>query len=296
MSQASVSVVIPSYNRTLGTMRAVASALAQGGAATEIVVVDDASTPPLDPASPGFADPRVRLVRLAANQGAASARQAGIDAASGNYVAFLDSDDLWLPGKFAAQLPLLSGPGAGMIAVACGWRERGEARDEATRVPLASSRPIDFASGCWYCPGSTVLIAKSAFARVGPFNPLLRRLEDLEWFLRFALEGGRLAVAPIIGAEIAKGRRASGAHVLAARGELERLFLAGGARLPQPMGRRLAAYLSLESALAHRNDGRLAAMALELAHSFGTCPRLTIPLERWWVAPDLRWEASVEPR
>ena len=99
-----ISVVIPVFNRPLGARRAIASVLAQqdlGAHDLEIVVVDDCSEPPL--ILPG-ADQRVRLLQLAQNAGAAAARNAGIRAARGEFVALLDSDDVWLPGKLAAQL------------------------------------------------------------------------------------------------------------------------------------------------------------------------------------------------
>jgi glycosyltransferase involved in cell wall biosynthesis len=271
-----LSVVIPTFNRPEPTIRAIRSALEQTRPPHEVVVVDDGSSPPFR-SGPFIEDPRVRIVTLPSNRGASAARQAGIDASTGDVIAFLDSDDRWLPEKLAAQTALLRRSGNGLVAIACGWIEEGSRRRQ--RLPIPSSNPEDFASGCWFAPGSTVLIPRAAFAAVGPFDPDLRRLEDLDWFLRFALCGGRLEVAPMIGAVVSIGRRGRGApvdHASALLLERFRTELEPGAL------RRLSAYLHLERAAAARNDGRYAAMAGHLARSFLSRPRIRLPLRRWW--------------
>jgi glycosyltransferase involved in cell wall biosynthesis len=99
-----VSVVIPNFNREAELQRAVESVLAQDYRPLEIIVVDDASTRPislrLDPSHEAL----VRWIRLERNSGGATARNAGIDAAKGEVVAFLDSDDTWVPGKLTRQI------------------------------------------------------------------------------------------------------------------------------------------------------------------------------------------------
>jgi teichuronic acid biosynthesis glycosyltransferase TuaG len=109
-----VSVVMPAYNAA-GTLEAsMRSALAQTHAAVELLVVDDRSTD----ASweliqrQADADPRVVPIRQPRNGGVAAARNAGIEAASGRYVAFLDSDDTWYPDKLEVQLAALRESGA----------------------------------------------------------------------------------------------------------------------------------------------------------------------------------------
>ncbi len=279
----SVTAVIPVFNRPRAAARAVASALAQTRAPDEILLVDDCSQPPLTLADLGTGDPRVRILRLDANRGAAGARQAGVDAARGEVVAFLDSDDVWLPGKLAAQLPLLEGAEA-LTAVACGWDTVPEISGAPERrIPLASADPLDFASGCWFSPGSTVLVPRAAFARVGPLDPALRRLEDLDWFLRFALAGGRLLVAPMAGAVISTGRRGKRGPVEdAARRIRTRIAALGDPAVTPARLRRLEAYLDLERAAAARNEGARAAMLFLMARSFARAPRLQVPLRRWW--------------
>lgn len=279
-----LSVIIPVRDRTPSLRRAVASALAQTPPPDEVLVVDDASTPPVTAAAIGLADPRIRVLRLDVNRGAAGARMAGVSAARGEIVAFLDSDDVFRPGKLAAQLPLLAGA-SDLVAVACGW----EARDEATgqvirRLPIPSADPLDFAGGCWFSPGSTVLLPRRAFAICGPFDPDLRRLEDLDWFLRFALAGGVLRVAPVIGCTIAIGRRARPGPVFEAADRIERKFAESRDPGVTPaLRRRLRAWLHVERAVALRNGGRPARMAAAMLRSLLLVPRRRLHLRRWWV-------------
>ena len=96
-----VSTVIPTYNRAHLLERAVGSALAQMESGDEVIVVDDGSTDRTETVVRGFGD-RVRYVRTA-NGGAGAARNRGVREARNPLVAFLDSDDEWLPGKIALQ-------------------------------------------------------------------------------------------------------------------------------------------------------------------------------------------------
>ncbi|WP_349371494.1 glycosyltransferase family 2 protein [Salinarimonas sp.] len=273
-----VSVVMPVYNRSEGVRRAVRSVLAQTTSPAEIIVVDDGSDPPLTAAQLRDVAQHVRLIRHDENRGAAAARQTGIEAARGDYIAFLDSDDVWLPDKLRAQAPLLYAAGDDLVAVACGWRFSDET-GERTRLPIASADPRDFASGCWFAPGATTIVPRSAFVTVGGLDPNLPRLEDYEWFLRFALAGGRLEVAPVIGAQVAAGRRATAKAVDEAA-----LRLSNGLarRLPPACARRLRAYLLLERAASRRNAGDRVMAAWLLFRSLLTAPRATLHLRRWW--------------
>lgn len=94
------SVVIPTFGRPAFLEEAIASVLAQRCSDVECLVVDDASPQRL----PDVADPRVRIIRRGVNGGPAAARNTGIDAATGRYVAFLDDDDVWLPSRLDAAM------------------------------------------------------------------------------------------------------------------------------------------------------------------------------------------------
>jgi glycosyltransferase involved in cell wall biosynthesis len=97
----SVSVIIPTYNRANLIPRAVASALANVARGDEVIVVDDGSTDNTEEVLAPYCD-RIRLIR-GRHAGAGAARNLGIEAARGELVAFLDSDDEWLPNKLAVQ-------------------------------------------------------------------------------------------------------------------------------------------------------------------------------------------------
>ena len=101
-----ISVILPTRDRPELLDRAVASVLAQTDADFELIVVDNnSSTPPLDPAtSPFLADPRIRIVRNPEAQNASQARNAGLAAATGEWISYLDDDDEYAPGKLSRCL------------------------------------------------------------------------------------------------------------------------------------------------------------------------------------------------
>jgi glycosyltransferase involved in cell wall biosynthesis len=102
-----VSVVIPAYNAERTIRETLVSVLRQTMADFEVIVVDDGSTDATAEVAASLADPRLRVLRQH-NTGHAGARNSGIEAASGKYVAIVDADDLWLPRKLETQLGFLS--------------------------------------------------------------------------------------------------------------------------------------------------------------------------------------------
>jgi glycosyltransferase involved in cell wall biosynthesis len=98
-----VSVVIPTYNRAGKLVRALRSVLNQSLPPAEIIIVDDASTDGTAQIDFAAMSPRIRLVRGEENRGGAIARNKGVQCAMGNWIAFLDSDDVWLPDKLQRQ-------------------------------------------------------------------------------------------------------------------------------------------------------------------------------------------------
>lgn len=280
MSTPRISVVIPVHNRPLKLAAAVASLASEAALIYEVVIVDDASSTPVNVEPPSELDGRVRIIRLEVNGGAARARQVGIDAAHGNVIAFLDSDDVWLPGKLAAQLPLLKEDE--LIAVACGWQVVDTNGGKSyTRMPVASDDPADFATGCWFSPGSTVILPRAAFALIGPLDSTLRRLEDLDWFMRFALGGGRLVVASVIGAVIVREARSNLSTVDGAAERIGARF-AKDPRASRQVNRRLAAWLAVERAFARWTERRFLGAAWFLACSLLLAPRPRLQLRKHW--------------
>jgi len=111
-----VSVVLPTYNRAALLPRSMESVLGQTDGDLELIVVDDTSADDTESVVKGFRDPRVRYLRLPANSGLPAARNAGIAAARGSYLAFQDDDDEWHRDKLARQRRALAAhPDAGIV-------------------------------------------------------------------------------------------------------------------------------------------------------------------------------------
>ena len=180
------SVIIPTFDRPHLLGRAVESAR-HAGTDLEIIVVDDASTD--ETASVCKKLTGIKYVRLDRNQGVAGARNVGILASSGKYLAFLDDDDLRLPGSIDVQVKALEAePGAGF---ACGAMVMADQNHQPTGevfLPSQSSGDVfwellelDFP----VMPLST-LIRKECLLRVGLLNPRLGGIDDWDIFVRIA--------------------------------------------------------------------------------------------------------------
>src|SRR6056297_1668487 len=114
-----VSVIVPTYNRADALPRTVESVLGQTLDDLELIVVDDASTDDTPAVIDDYDDDRVQFVQHERNQGASAARNTGIDRAEGDYVAFLDSDDVWRPTKLEKQVQTLARRGDDWVAAYC---------------------------------------------------------------------------------------------------------------------------------------------------------------------------------
>jgi glycosyltransferase involved in cell wall biosynthesis len=112
-----ISVILPTYNRSHSLPAAIASVLTQSVRDLELIVVDDASSEDIRAVLEGMGDTRLRYLRRRQNGGAGAARNSGLAAAHGQFIAFQDSDDLWLPGKLEAQLARLTALPAAFGAV-----------------------------------------------------------------------------------------------------------------------------------------------------------------------------------
>ncbi|MBK7199790.1 glycosyltransferase [Candidatus Amarolinea dominans] len=211
-----ISVVIPTYNRAAFLPAAVASALAQTTPARstvaapgpanqsltadppalaaediEVIVVDDGSTDDTAACLAGWAnDPRVRVVQQA-NQGRSAARNHGARLARGEFLAFLDSDDLYAPGALAAHLATFARrPDLG-LAIGGYALINDQGADLGARLPWRSHadlRPAAWLFDCVAMPGS-VLLRRSWWETVGEFDPACEIAEDWDFFLRLAAAG-----------------------------------------------------------------------------------------------------------
>lgn len=165
----------------------------------EIILVDDGSAQPIQLGQDGDQAIPLRVIRHPTNRGAAAARNTGVAAAQGEWIAFIDSDDEWFPAKLERQLAFAESFGKPdrLQAFVTGFEIADHfAQGTFRRTPRPVAALQDFAAGCWYCPGTTLLIRRETFLALGGFEEKLLRLEDYEFFLRFGMAGGQIRVLP----------------------------------------------------------------------------------------------------
>ncbi len=182
----SVSVVIPVYNGERYLAEAIESVLGQLYRPLELLVVDDGSSDGSAEVA-GRYDTCVRLIR-APHEGLAAARNRGAEAAEGFYLAFLDADDLWTPGKLPLQVARLQSDAALDAAFGAVEHFYSPELDQAARGAIAC--PVGAMPG--YHAGA-MLIRREAFRRVGPFQTCWQVGEFIDWYLR-AQEAGLVSV------------------------------------------------------------------------------------------------------
>ena len=104
-----VSVIIPTHNRPEFLKRSIKSVLDQSYQDLELIIVDDGSKPTAQNIVDSFQDSRIRFIRQEVSRGGGTTRNIGIRAATGNFIAFLDDDDEWVPNKLAIQMEYFEG-------------------------------------------------------------------------------------------------------------------------------------------------------------------------------------------
>jgi glycosyltransferase involved in cell wall biosynthesis len=189
-----VTTVIPVFNRARAVGEAVDSVLAQSWRPIEIIIVDDGSTDdtPAKLYSLQAAHPDLITIHHQANAGPGPAREAGLAVARGEFVQFLDSDDLLLPGKFAAQVAgLQRDPGTDISYGLCLMRQAGkpDVPTHGTDTEHIELFPAVLKGRIW--PTLAPLYRRSLCRRVGAWSQL-RVLEDWDYDCRAGLLGVRL--------------------------------------------------------------------------------------------------------
>jgi glycosyltransferase involved in cell wall biosynthesis len=182
-----VSVIIPTYNRWPMVGEAVDSVLRQTHRSFEVLVVDDGSTD-ATVTTLGGRDARLRVLSQP-NRGVAAARNAGAKQARGKYLAFLDSDDLWLPRKLELQADFMERTsGVAICQTEELWIRHGVRVNPKVKHRKPSGdifrRSLDL---CVVSP-SAVMIAAEVFSRVGGFDESFPVCEDYDLWLRIAIE------------------------------------------------------------------------------------------------------------
>ena len=200
MTMPKISVIIPTHNRAWSIRRAIESVLSQSFEDFELLIVDDGSTDQTQDILKTFKDFRIQVIKLKKGQGVSKARNEGIAQAQGEWLAFLDSDDEWLPHKLKAQWDYVSlRPKIKVVHGEEVWIRRGvrvNPKKKHTKpkgwifqrcLPLCAISP------------STVMIHRTVLQKVGAFDPEMIVCEDYDLWLRITpfYEVGLLEV-PII--------------------------------------------------------------------------------------------------
>lgn len=183
-----VSIVMPTYNRARLLNRAIQSVLNQTYTNFELIVVDDCSTDCTESVVKGFQDDRIRYIRHEKNQGAPIARNNGIKAAKGEYIAFQDSDDVWLPTKLEKQMNAFNSGSSdiGVVYTSC-WLIN---QDEKTLVPSSRVKHTegkihDTLLEMNFVSMSSAIVRRDCFEKVGMFAKI-PRFQDWELWLRIS--------------------------------------------------------------------------------------------------------------
>jgi glycosyltransferase involved in cell wall biosynthesis len=181
-----VSVVIPAYNAMTYLPETVESVLEQSFTNFEVLIINDGSLDHIVQWASGLVDPRVKLISQE-NQGLSAARNTGIAQAQGEYIAFLDADDLWAPTKLEKQVRCLEdNPAAGLVHT---WMVLVDERGKSTGRVMTSNAEGDVwkqvvVQNLIACP--SVMVRRCCFETVGVFDRNLRSVEDWDMWIRIA--------------------------------------------------------------------------------------------------------------
>ncbi|WP_293678612.1 glycosyltransferase [uncultured Phenylobacterium sp.] len=195
-----VSVVLPTYNRARTLPRAIHSVLNQGYSNIELIVVDDASTDDTDALMASLHDPRIRYIKMEKNRGQCAARNIGLQAATGEFIAYQDSDDEWLADKLQRQMDAVLT--AGKPDVTCFHMRIIYGRD-ANRVygkgrsccvpeisqPEHARDYVKMTHLQNLMAPQVMLISRSLVDKAGPWDELLVNSVDWDYSLRLVSKG-----------------------------------------------------------------------------------------------------------
>lgn len=192
----SISVIIPAYNAEKYIGEAIESALNQTRPAKEIVVVDDASMDRTVEIARSFGD-RVTVLVNAVNSGPGHSRNAGVAASTGDYLAFLDADDIWLPAHLEDLAGLLDKwPEAGFAC--CGLQQFGKQTASWVQYPECQYHPANIYAQVMRRDAlfpSSAIVRRTVFNGIGGFDEIIRiikgrriQVEDYDFFLRLSAE------------------------------------------------------------------------------------------------------------
>ena len=190
MNLGRVSVVVPTRNRSALLAMTLRSVLRQQDVELEVIVVDEGSTDDTAAMLSQLGDARVRVLRHEAPYGVSTARNRGAAVAVGEWLGFVDDDDVWAPDKLAEQLRAATHTGRDWVYT--GSVNISDADDIIYgRPPFPPEQMMVVLPRYNAIPGggSNVVVHRTAWERVGPFDTRLRNTEDWEMWIRLAKHG-----------------------------------------------------------------------------------------------------------
>jgi glycosyltransferase involved in cell wall biosynthesis len=186
-SSPEISVVIPTFNRWPIVHETVGGALRQEGVELEVIVVDDCSPDGTAERLEAADDERLRVFRHETNRGVAAARNTGINAARGEWLAFLDDDDLWSPRKLRTQLDLAASERADFVYSAAVVLNERRVPAQILPAPDPGGLLRALMPGNAIPAGASNVIARTdVVRRLGGFDEALFQLADWEMWIRMA--------------------------------------------------------------------------------------------------------------
>ena len=185
-----VTVIVPTRNRSALLAMTLRSVLRQRDVELEVIVIDEGSTDDTTAMLSRLGDARVRVLRHELPHGVSTARNRGAAVAVGEWLGFVDDDDLWAPDKLAQQLRAAASTGRDWVYTGC-VNISDEGHIVYGRPPLAPEQIMAVLPRYNAIPGggSNVVVRRAAWQRVGPFDTRLRNTEDWEMWIRLAKEG-----------------------------------------------------------------------------------------------------------
>ncbi|ODT13575.1 MAG: hypothetical protein ABS35_37515 [Kaistia sp. SCN 65-12] len=195
-----ISVIIPTHNRAGTLPRAVESVLAQTMGDFELIIVDDGSTDGTGRYLASIQDPRLRVIAFAACLGANPARNAGLEAARADIVAFLDSDDVYLEDRLATTLAIFRArPDIALVLSSFVTIEGNRRTDCVNPGRLIDAAALEEAlvAHSVFIAGSAITARTTVLRQAGGFDPEVRRMQDRDLLLRLARFTGA-ALSPTV--------------------------------------------------------------------------------------------------
>lgn len=266
-----VSAVIPTHLRAALLAEALESVFSQTRRPTEVIVVDDAADADTEALAATFARRGSTPVRYVVNRerpGACGSRNLGAASAQSSWIAFLDDDDIWLPGHLETSMHAVETTGADFAV--SGLLRRKTDGTEVEMRPIAALTPASVFDRGGFMTGSNLVVSQDRFRAVGGFDPAIPVFNDWDLFYRLVASGARYAAIDTIEVEWREhgGDRITTSSVRRADGIDIFLRRYGGA-MPASMRRRLATTAIGIRRRHARTLGDRAMLAVRLAAAYG---------------------------